>query len=212
MQAWPWNKKTQPGDATWQDRTAHRYNGETVRCALGEIADLSASGMRILCGGKPPIQVGGVMPVRLKFSDGSLEVGTQVRWSKRKGIKRYEIGLQFIQLKPGMAKVLEAIACFGMAGAAKQMGDDPGQANQQQKKKKKLVRAEIDLPNYYSVLELQPDATPADIKASYRKLAVLHHPDRSDAPDAMQRFEAINEAYHILCDVKRRESYHRMAG
>ncbi len=212
MQGWPWKKKTQAGDASWRQRKAHRYDGETVRCALGEIADLSSTGMRVICDGKPPVRTGGVMPIRLKFSDGSLEVGTQVRWCKRRGLKRYEIGLQFIQLKPGMAKVLEAIARFGMAEAAKHMDDGQAENSGQQKKKSKPVRAEIDLPNYYRVLELEPTATSAEIKASYRKLAVTYHPDRSDASDAMQRFEAINEAYHILCDAKRRETYNRMAG
>lgn len=217
MKGWPWQKKqTRPGDASWRNRKAHRYSGETVRCALGEIADLSASGMRVICNSKPPVKSGGVMPIRLKFSDGTLEVGTQVRWCKRRGLKRYELGLKFIQLKPGMEKVLEAIARFGMAQAAKHMRDEPSETtnpqNHRQKQDRQHIQAEIDLPNYYQVLELEPDATPAQIKSSYRKLATQYHPDRSDAPDAMQRFEAINEAYHILCDAKRRASYHRMAG
>ena len=212
MQGWPWQKKTQPGDATWRERKAHRYGGEMVRCTLGDIADLSASGLRVICEGKPPVQIGGVMPVRLKFSDGVLEVRTQVRWCKRRGLKRYEIGLQFVQLKPGMSKVLAAVACFGMAGAAKHMDGGQPEPDKKQDQKKKVVLAEIDLPNYYKVLGLEPDATDAEIKASYRKLAVTHHPDRSDAPDAMQQFEAISEAYHILCDAKQRQAYNRMAG
>jgi hypothetical protein len=214
MQGWPWKKQAQPGDASWRQRKAHRYGSETVRCALGEIADISSSGMRVFSDGKPPVKEGGTLAVRLKFSDGSLPVATQVRWIKRRGIKRYEIGLQFIQLKPGVAKVLEAIARFGMAEAAKHM-DDVGEREQAGPRKKRRVkkpRAEVDLPNYYKALELSPEATAAEIKASYRRLATMYHPDRNDSPEALKRFEDINEAYHVLRDAQRRSSYGRMAG
>lgn len=154
------------------------------------------------------------MAVKLRFSDGTLQVGAQVRWCKRRGLKRHEIGLQFVQLKPGVAKVLEAIARFGMAEAAKHMNDtrdrervEPGKG-----RKVKKPRAEIELPNYYKALELNPEATPAEIKASYRRLATIYHPDRNTSPEAIKRFEQINEAYHILRDSQRRDSYTRMAG
>lgn len=215
MQGWPWRKKARPGGAGWRQRRSHRYGGETVCCALGEIADISATGMRVLCGGKPPVRRGGVIPVRLKFSDGSLQVGAQVRWCRRRGLRRYEIGLQFVQLKPGMTKVLEAIARFGMAEAAKHMDDGRAQKTKpgpRQKREKKPFRVEVDLPDYFSVLELPSDATPDQIKASYRRLATIYHPDRSDSPEAMRRFEQINEAYHVLCDTKRRKSYTRITG
>ncbi|MBX2851286.1 MAG: DnaJ domain-containing protein [Phycisphaeraceae bacterium] len=214
MQGWPWKKQAQPGDASWRQRKAHRYGGETVRCALGEVADISASGMRVLCDGKPPVKQGGAIPVRLKFSDGSLQVGTQVRWVKRRGLKRHEIGLQFVQLKPGVEKVLEAIARFGMAEAAKHLDEDRGRDQSEPRKKRKVEkpRAEVELPNYYKTLELDPEATAAEIKASYRRLATMYHPDRNDSAEALKRFEDINEAYHVLRDAQRRSSYGRMAG
>lgn len=214
MQGWPWKKKSQPGDASWRQRKAHRYGGETVRCALGEILDVSASGMRVMCDGKPPVKQGGVIPVRLKFSDGSLQVGTQVRWIKRRGLKRHEVGLQFVQLKPGVSRVLDAIARFGMAEAVKHMDEPIGRdrSGPRKKDKAKKPRADIELPNYYRALELSPDATSDEIKASYRRLATVYHPDRNTSPEALKRFEQINEAYHVLRDTERRESYGRMAG
>ena len=214
MQGWSWKKKPQPGDASWRHRKAQRYGGETVCCALGDVLDVSASGMRVLCDGKPPVKPGGVLPMRLKFSDGTLQVATQVRWCKRRGLRKHEIGLQFVQLKPGMDKLLEAIARFGMAEAVKHMDEGPGRSSGPAGKKhsKRKVRAEIELPNYYRALELEPDATAEQIKASYRRLATKYHPDRNDSPDAMKRFEEINEAYHVLSDMQRRETYQRMAG
>lgn len=223
MQGWRWKKKTEPGDAGWRVRKAERFGGATVRCALGEVEDLSASGMRVLCQGKPPVKPGGVVPIRLRFGDGSLQLQAQVRWSKRKGLKTHEIGLSFVNLKPGMAKVLEAVARFGMASAAKQMDDSgvaghgpgakqpAGKTKNEQAKQAGATMLEAELPNYYQILGLKPDATDGQIKAAYRRLAVALHPDHNSEPDAMQRFEAINEAYHVLSDRLRRESYQRMA-
>ena len=213
MQAWRWKKQSGPGDAGWRLRRAERFNGATVRCELGTITDISGSGMRVACEGKPPVSVGGVMPVRLKFGDGALTLKAQVRWCKRRGLKRHEVGLNFVDLKPGMPKVLEAIARFGVAAAAKGMDDstsDPPPYKQGSDPCPPPIA--VDLPNYFRVLGVDPGASDAEIKARYRKLAVSCHPDRNDAPDAMQRFEAINEAYHVLSDPQRREAYLRMAG
>jgi DnaJ-domain-containing protein 1 len=214
MRGWSWKKNPEPGDASWRQRKAHRYGGDTVRCALGEIRDVSATGMRVMCKGKPPVKPGGVMPVKLCFSDGSLPLAAQVRWCKRRGLKRYEIGLQFVQINPGVERVLEAIARYGMAQAAKHMQESNKyhKTNTHNEHKTTKPHAEVQLPNYYKVLDLSPDATPAQIKSSYRRLATKFHPDRNTSPEATKRFEAINEAYHVLRDEQRRDSYTRMAG
>ena len=38
--------------------------------------------------------------------------------------------------------------------------------------------------DYYEVLGVAKEANEKEIKTAYRKLAMLHHPDRSDAPEA----------------------------
>jgi molecular chaperone DnaJ len=45
--------------------------------------------------------------------------------------------------------------------------------------------------DYYEVLGVPKEASEKDIKSSYRKLAMQYHPDRSDAPDAEERFKEI---------------------
>jgi curved DNA-binding protein CbpA len=51
----------------------------------------------------------------------------------------------------------------------------------------------------YGILGLTSDATLADVKKAYRKLARQHHPDRSNAdPGAIDRFRRITEAYEYL--------------
>ena len=57
-----------------------------------------------------------------------------------------------------------------------------------------------------------PDATTAQIKSAYRKLAKQYHPDVNDSPDAAERFREITEAYDTLTDPDRRRRYDRLHG
>jgi molecular chaperone DnaJ len=53
--------------------------------------------------------------------------------------------------------------------------------------------------DYYGILGLTSDATLADVKKAYRKLARQHHPDRNNADrGAIDRFRRITEAYEYL--------------
>lgn len=72
-----------------------------------------------------------------------------------------------------------------------------------------------NLPDYYDILKLTPKASALDIKKSYRKLALEHHPDRqsnptdSQAEEAKAIFQQIGEAYEILSDPPRKQAYDR---
>jgi molecular chaperone DnaJ len=60
--------------------------------------------------------------------------------------------------------------------------------------------------DYYRILELTPQATPEEIRRSYRRLAMEWHPDRKgENPLYMD----IREAYEILIDPDRKEAYLR---
>ncbi|WP_320170296.1 DnaJ domain-containing protein [Maridesulfovibrio sp.] len=52
-----------------------------------------------------------------------------------------------------------------------------------------------------SILNVGPDATEADIKRSFRKLAFSMHPDLNPSPDAAKKFRELNEAYVFLKNV-----------
>ncbi|MER6998558.1 molecular chaperone DnaJ [Streptomyces sp. NPDC000410] len=62
--------------------------------------------------------------------------------------------------------------------------------------------------DYYKVLGVPKDATEAEIKKAYRKLAREFHPDanKGDA-NAEERFKEISEANDVLGDAKRRKEY-----
>ena len=61
--------------------------------------------------------------------------------------------------------------------------------------------------DYYEVLGVAKEASEKEIKTAYRKLAMLHHPDRSDAPEAEEKFKELSEAYAVLSDPDKRQKY-----
>jgi molecular chaperone DnaJ len=61
--------------------------------------------------------------------------------------------------------------------------------------------------DYYEILGVPKNATNDDIKRAFRKLAMQYHPDRNKAPDAEAKFKEINEAYEVLGDQKKRQTY-----
>src|SRR5437868_8134638 len=64
--------------------------------------------------------------------------------------------------------------------------------------------------DYYEILGVQRTATDAEMKASYRKLAMKWHPDRNPGDkDCETHFKEINEAYDVLKDDQKRAAYDR---
>ena len=62
--------------------------------------------------------------------------------------------------------------------------------------------------DYYEVLEVSRNASDAEIKKAYRKLAMKYHPDRNpDDPSAEEKFKEIQYAYSILSDSQKRAAY-----
>lgn len=65
-----------------------------------------------------------------------------------------------------------------------------------------------DKRDYYEVLGVAKNATEAELKKAYRKLAMKYHPDRNpDDKAAEQKFKEINEAYGVLSDSQQRSTY-----
>ena len=66
-----------------------------------------------------------------------------------------------------------------------------------------------DKRDYYEVLDVDRSATEKDLKNAFRRLARKYHPDRSDEPDAEEKFKEIQEAYAVLSDADKRAQYDR---
>jgi DnaJ family protein C protein 7 len=71
---------------------------------------------------------------------------------------------------------------------------------------KDIRSAELELKkaqrkDYYKILGVEKDVSEADIKKAYRKLAIVHHPDKNPGDEeAQERFKDIGEAYETLND------------
>lgn len=66
----------------------------------------------------------------------------------------------------------------------------------------------MHLKDHYSILEIAPSATLAEIKKAYRKLAQQLHPDKNaNDPYAAARFAAVKEAYEVLTNPQKKAHY-----
>src|SRR5476651_1444254 len=64
--------------------------------------------------------------------------------------------------------------------------------------------------DYYEILGVPRDASLADIKKTYRSLALKYHPDRvpeAEKKVAEEKFKEISEAYGVLSDPAKKQTY-----
>ena len=81
------------------------------------------------------------------------------------------------------------------------MSEDESNSSKEEEDKKK---------DLYSILGVKKTATNEEIRAAYRRLVLIYHPDKNEdkkAPNSAAKFIEINEAYKILSDIKTRKIY-----
>ncbi len=61
--------------------------------------------------------------------------------------------------------------------------------------------------DYYKILGVERNASEAEIKKAYRRLAMKHHPDRNPDKSAEAKFKEAKEAYEVLSDAQKRAAY-----
>ena len=137
-------------------------------------------------------------------------------------LKQWDLAIQdcdkAIQLDPSYTKARKTRAkALGEGGdwdeavrayknIQEQYPEEPGIA-------KDIRNAEMELKkskrkDYYKILGIEKGASEPEIKKAYRKMAVIHHPDKNrDDPEAEARFKDIQEAHETLSDPQKRERY-----
>jgi curved DNA-binding protein len=69
----------------------------------------------------------------------------------------------------------------------------------------------MEYKDYYKILGVPKDASQADIKKQYRKLAIKYHPDRNPGNKAAEeKFKELSEANEVLSDPEKRKKYDRL--
>lgn len=67
----------------------------------------------------------------------------------------------------------------------------------------------MSAPDYYGILGIGRDATTAEVKQAFRKLAKRYHPDKNPERAAARRFRSVWRAYTVLRDAKQKAVYDR---
>lgn len=66
----------------------------------------------------------------------------------------------------------------------------------------------MEYQDYYKTLGIERNATPEDVKKSFRKLAMKYHPDRNPGDkESEEKFKKITEAYEVLSDPQKKARY-----
>ncbi len=99
-------RATDRSSAGLEHRSAGRVNTRQLKCNLGRVLDLSSGGVRLLTRRK----LRGWQKIELFDSYGGVRVEAEVRWSKRHGLWKHEIGLQFLNVPPDIAVQLTTLA------------------------------------------------------------------------------------------------------
>lgn len=199
----------------WQQpRAAARFNTVGIRSPFGETLDMSARGMRVKLGSKPDFAVGDLREIFVQGPTQKLKVTARVAWIKKPTLgrsKHYEAGLEFVNVKPGMDRVLGHFAEHGFVPKSgfkvpKQQGGS-GSGQKKPASDTSTPTVVITVPDLYALLEVDPSASDEEIRKAHRKLAKELHPDANPDGDTVDRFSAVTKAFSVLRDSEMRAEY-----
>ncbi len=86
-------------------RGAVRVDVRELKCNLGRVLNISSGGVRLLSWRK----LRGWHEITLADSDGGVRIEAEVKWSRRHGLWKHEIGLQFLNVPPDIAAKLTTL-------------------------------------------------------------------------------------------------------
>ncbi len=189
-------------------RCDERHENNALSCQIGSVVNISSSGMKLKCEGKPPIKVGQTIDIKLDSGSQRVSVQASVIWIRRRGFKSYLVGMKFINIKDSLKAAIDSLGKFGyidLESAVQQKqtkSDGPGQ-----RRAKQPIKASIKLPDYYAILGVGQDATASQIRKAYHKQAREYHPDSIKSDAFTAELTKVNQAYSILRSNQSRRTY-----
>lgn len=91
---------------TPERRWHNRLPEENLRCNLGWVRDLSARGMRV----QSTHRLRGEQRVEICDGTDHVAMRADVKWIKRRGFRKYDVGLELLELRPAQVRMLGRIA------------------------------------------------------------------------------------------------------
>lgn len=90
-------------------RRQGRVRTVDVPCSLGEVVDISASGLRVRGRGRPPLTQGQTTTMTLLTPAGVLAVDVGVAWARKTGWRHFEMGLMFVNITPDVLEGVRSV-------------------------------------------------------------------------------------------------------
>lgn len=96
--------------STKDDRRHGRLACELLTSTLGEVLDISASGMRVRQSGRVHVVKGDEICITIQFGSSKIPVKVRVAWTRRSGFWSHQIGVEFIDLTDESRKVITQLS------------------------------------------------------------------------------------------------------
>src|SRR3954470_19237754 len=90
-----------------------RFSTKVIACSLGDVVDLSAGGIRLRGRGKMPVCRGQIIPLTLKAHDSETVTKARVVHIRRVGLRTWEAGFAFVDLRPSLVNDIETLGKSG---------------------------------------------------------------------------------------------------
>lgn len=93
-----------------ESRRAGRLRCQSIKCSLGQVVDLSGTGLRVQCKGRPDVPVNEPFGLTINAPTGMFTAPVTAVWVRKVGFCTYEIGLRFGELSDDAKRQLAVIA------------------------------------------------------------------------------------------------------
>ena len=193
---WLWNTSGKDTSRRGK-REEERFSTDLLTSTLGHVVDLSGSGLRVRRKSASGVRVGQLHKVTIKSEQCQVTLKCRVVRVRKLGLRECDIGLAFVEIRPGLRNALHSLARFGFIP---NLGNTPDETGSGGKRRSTM-------PDYYGLLKIPETATEAQIRAAYHEAARRYHPDADRSASRVFMFEAVTEAYRILRDPAHRREY-----